>query len=477
MRLAGIISAMSESNLTDDIERQQKYLDELKKYRPQLFEKPMSDPSRVARKIGINQTEEMPRGYIRLFATDFIVEEVRSSREVVSLDPGELIGETLDSEGQTYYCDLVKVNTTTHDAITQLAQGLNLPVTAFGYAGIKDKTALTSQKISIRKTTADDLEKVNLPNLLLKNCRLGKGAIANGDLVGNRFTIMVRAEKPVDEAQINSQIDLIKSRGVLNYYGLQRFGPPRILSSALGEYILRRQYEKTIKTFLVSTSDFELPAYTQIREDAKSVYGQWQKMLELFEKLPFTFRHEIAILRHLNSKNNDFLGALRATGDQPKMWVYAYNSYLFNLLLSSLNQLGDKLPEDLPAAVSKTAIEQNVYAKLDLQIPPGNDYELRLLGISENTSKTPTRIYPEFTVPAKLTAEGLILSFILPKGAYATTMLSNLFTIYEAHPIPEWVKKTEYDLKKELGQGDLTGIKARLTFGQSDHGFRSPPHP
>ena len=47
----------------------------------------------------------------------------------------------------------------------------------------------------------------------------------------------------------------------------------------------------------------------------------------------------------------------------------------------------------------------------------------------------------------------------MPKGAYATTLLSNIFKLHEDRPIPDWVGGGRIDAKEMLGEGSLKELK------------------
>ena len=65
--------------------------------------------------------------------------------------------------------------------------------------------------------------------------------------------------------------------------------------------------------------------------------------------------------------------------------------------------------------------------------------------------KVKARIFPE-NISFKVFPAGAVISFSLPKGAYATTFLANIFKLYEDEPIPAWVKDTEID---EIGRAHV----------------------
>ena len=71
-------------------------------------------------------------------------------------------------------------------------------------------------------------------------------------------------------------------------------------------------------------------------------------------------------------------------------------------------------------------------------------------------------IYPKFH-GYKILPEGMIVSFDLQKGAYATTVLEELFQVVTGYPIPEWINRVDVDSKKELGTGNLDEVKNLLS--------------
>ena len=93
-------------------------------------------------------------------------------------------------------------------------------------------------------------------------------------------------------------------------------------------------------------------------------------------------------------------------------------------------------------------------------------------GYAENLKKLPFIMFGKSpSIPAKVKAnvlgakvvpEGAVVSFELPKAAYATTILRNLFTIIGGLPLPPWLKKTEYDTKELLGSGSIADVRARF---------------
>ena len=83
-------------------------------------------------------------------AEDFIVDEVIE----LNLDGGKYI-----------YFKLKKENLNTSEAVELIAKRLNLPLKNFGFAGNKDKKAVTTQYCSVFGANAKRLEGINLKNI------------------------------------------------------------------------------------------------------------------------------------------------------------------------------------------------------------------------------------------------------------------------------------------------------------------------
>lgn len=444
--------------------REREVFEKYKKLKPQLF-----IPFKVSEKelfswIGIKiNFPYRPIGYFRLYFQDFIVEEILDNGEIseVLLKENKIL---LPSPPFTLYANLIKVGISTTEAIFHLAKYLNLNPNKIHYAGIKDVFALTSQKIALPNIDAEIFEKIkkfSSPNFLLTNFSFGKGTIQPGQLFGNRFTIFIRTKEKIDEKWISQKLEEIEKEGFLNFYQVQRFGTPRFLSHILGKLILQGRYKEAIFTFLFEPGLKGIPFIKRIRERAKKLAPNWKEVEKLFQKFPYTFRNELRLLSYLKKHPRDFIGALVFFKDQTTLWIYAYSSYLFNLFLSFTKKT--ELPENIPLFLSSNPKDWEIYKpwlKRDkIENFPNSIKPFRFIILKERLIKT--KVFPQ-KVKYKILPEGVIFSFVLEKGVYATTFLTNFFEIETGEPIPDWVKIKEYDLKKELKMGSIQKIKEIL---------------
>ena len=71
-------------------------------------------------------------------------------------------------------------------------QNLNIPLKNIGFAGSKDKIAVTEQVISIRAIKKERVERLKLKDIEFSYIGQGNNPISLGDLRANRFRITVR---------------------------------------------------------------------------------------------------------------------------------------------------------------------------------------------------------------------------------------------------------------------------------------------
>ncbi|MFH1505557.1 MAG: tRNA pseudouridine(13) synthase TruD, partial [archaeon] len=104
---------------------------------------------------------------------DFIVDEVSDIE--------------LQERGDYIVFELKKTNYTTERAIQRICESLHIPRKKVGYAGSKDKMAVTSQYISLFKINKEKIERLKLKDIELTFKGYSDKPISLGDLKGNRF--------------------------------------------------------------------------------------------------------------------------------------------------------------------------------------------------------------------------------------------------------------------------------------------------
>lgn len=418
---------------------------------PGLFQKKafIEGPEELSRfGIFIPGKESFPGGYLKLFPEDFIVEEIDGEGVVRTIDHENAISEDTDipGEGDTIYATLVKCSATTFDAIRDLAKQLNVPEKNIGYAGMKDKHAITAQRISIKGTDPELIKKVRSPRYFLKDAVRGKGVIGMTNLQGNRFSIFVRMT-PGDT--ISTMIE--KRENFYNYFYLQRFGSPRFMNFQWGYDILTGNHEKAVKSVLFDTGVRELPFLTNLRTKAREVEAKthnWKEVQEILEPAFDIMYIEKSMLGHLVAHPTDYRGALCTVPDQVQIWLYGLASLLFNEKISYVVQKDAHLSESLPFILSMDQQDIDTYREelraLGIYPPPFQN--LRVMPFIRLAHRTTRTVETATDISAVGVPNGCLVSFNLPKGAYATTFLSHHINI-AADALPDTLSRDRIDSK------------------------------
>ena len=185
-------------------------------------------------------------GRIRVHAEDFVVDEIPL------FEPA--------GEGDHVMLLIRKRGLNTREVAGRLARQAGVPIREVGFAGLKDRVAVTTQWFSLHlpDDTGMDWEALDGDDLQVLARRRHRWKLQRGDLKGNRFRLLVR-ELAGDEARLASLLEAIRRNGVPNYFGEQRFGRDcanlvRAQSMFAGEYIrdrhLRGLYLSAARSFL-----------------------------------------------------------------------------------------------------------------------------------------------------------------------------------------------------------------------------------
>ncbi len=451
----------------EDRERERTLFEEERKRVPELFQRaPMIDDDACLRSIGIEGVYgNRPVGYLKLFPQDFIVEEMSREGNVHTIDVGNAEIPSA-GDGSTYFADLVKIGISTLEAKEQLANALGIDEKNIGYAGIKDRFALTSQAISIRSVTeVGKIVDLRADNFFLKNLMRGKGVMANGDLQGNRFTITLRLTDPITPAlksELEQKVEEARTDGFWNFFYIQRFGTPRLIAHRLGCLILSGNYEEVVKMFITHIGERELPYFTAIRTTLLERWGDWQTINTLIDPFPYHFNLERTMIKHLSEHPGDFLGALHTLPDQVRLWIYAYDSYVFNRKLSELIRLGD-VPLWLPFLTSFNPNDWKPYQKFleedGVRLPSRSYRDFPFIRVESRKCST---LQPIEIHAAAFDDRVASFSFSLPKGSYATSFLTSFFTLASGLPIVPGIYTDLVDAGALTGRGSLTPVLNRF---------------
>jgi tRNA pseudouridine13 synthase len=244
---------------------------------------------------------------LKQLPTDFIVEEI----------PGF---ELLSGKDEHTVFLLEKQQIDTFDAIRKIAQRLRISLFEIGYAGLKDKHALSHQYISI--PTHYNIQNLKIDTIILTFAGYSHKKIKIGDLAGNRFTIIVRDVEGKDIADISQRADTITSSGVPNYFDSQRFGSV-INHSFIGKDVILKKYEHAVKQYLTT---YQKSEPKKIKDEKRKILSDWNNLVHLqVHTKVFTS----VIKEYIKTK--DWRAAYRKIpAHLREMYVNAYQSFLWN---------------------------------------------------------------------------------------------------------------------------------------------------
>lgn len=449
---------MTDRYLLQDIEDQNTALNK-SKYPDEFKSQQIVDNSERLRTIGveIKDKKEHIDGYIKLWPEDFIVEEIQKDGSVCTIEKIEkedFINHTENTKSQIVHATLVKCNLSTPEAVNELCRLLSCRIDQIGYAGIKDKNAITSQRISFRNISIKEIQSIKSEFFFLKNISYGKQQIQNGDLLGNRFTILIRKREgeKINEETLSKNILEISHNGFPNFFYTQRFGSFRLASHLWGEKILKGEYIDAIKEFLTLPYNEGCAFYKNLRLKALNVFGDWSEMKKIYEPFPIFFENEIKFLNYMEKNQDDILGGLKTIKDQVQLWVYAFASFLFNKKLSNVI-LSNETKEKLPLVYSNPDFYKDEL--LNLNIYPLSFDNIKELNFNLSSNKElETRTKVKFN-KVYTTDKNILMEFDLGKGSYATSMLANIINIVSGPPND--FNKERIDIKKSLGRETAGG--------------------
>ncbi len=158
-------------------------------------------------------------------------------------------------EGTHTFLWIEKRGLTTFDAIARIARALGVAPRDVGYAGLKDRHALTRQQLSVPGLDPARALEIAGADLTVKTALPHPHKLRLGHLRGNRFEVTVTGEATEEErAQLQARFVALAATGVPNRFGAQRFGAAGD-NAAVGLALLRgerRERDKRRRRLLLS---------------------------------------------------------------------------------------------------------------------------------------------------------------------------------------------------------------------------------
>jgi tRNA pseudouridine13 synthase len=150
-------------------------------------------------------------GLIRSCPEDFVVEEIPRVHP--------------EGEGSHLWLWVEKRSANTDWVAKEIAKSAACPSRDVGYAGLKDRHAVTRQWFSVPagEDTGESLESADIEGVKILEYHQHTRKLKRGTLSGNRFKLKIRDFKGETD-QTERRLEQIRISGVPNYFGSQRFG-------------------------------------------------------------------------------------------------------------------------------------------------------------------------------------------------------------------------------------------------------------
>ena len=327
-------------------------------------------------------------------------------------------------DGPHLYVNVTKVGLTTKDVQKQLEQLFGLRSGDVGFAGMKDKQARTTQTFSIPIELANEqnvdaitrrLEQ-NLP-VTLNWMKRHRNKLKTGHLLGNRFHITV-TDSPLAPTQMlaNAQaiVQRLRADGAPNFFGVQRFGD-RGHNIERGYALLTGQQrikDRWLRRFLVSS------------------YQSYLCNCYLARRLEMVgFAHLLLGDVAKKYETGGIFTVEDVAVEQPRYAAQeiSFTAPLFGAKMRSAEAEAGQLEESI-LAESGISIKQFQAARMDgtrrlgrLLVP---DLAVQIDSAALQASgQTDTSVTEN---PAK---GSMIVTFTLPKGAFATTIMREVMKV------------------------------------------------
>jgi len=237
---------------------------------------------------------------------------------------------------------LYKENLGTMEALQALAHQLWVGHKAFGFAGTKDKRAITTQYITAYRVPAEKFSRVTQAGLG-RFCMMKTGEYSYvekplrlGDLSANEFRLVIRNIEGMEESEMEKLLERISTHGFINYYGMQRFGSNSIPTYLIGRALLRSDYGEAVSLILMPR-----PGEREDVLAAREYFARTRDIQGALARMPNFMRPEIAALQQLKTMGiNAFKNAIEAIPRSMRMmYVHAYQSYVWNHMASARIEL------------------------------------------------------------------------------------------------------------------------------------------
>jgi tRNA pseudouridine13 synthase len=337
-------------------------------------------------------------GVIKQRPEDFLVDEIPQY--------------TPTGEGEHIYLTITKRGLSTMEMVEVIARHFNVKRNAIGYAGLKDKHAITRQMVSVHVPgkKIEHYPELRNERLSIVGAEYHANKLRPGHLRGNRFSVRIRNVKPTDVITADRVLRRLAKVGVPNRVGEQRFGMLEN-NHLVGRNLVLGNFDAAVRELLGANS-----AHPEINPDARRLFeeGKFKEAVDLY---PRSARTEQRVLYRLSQGAGPRDAILSL--DEPILRYYfsAFQSAVFNSVLDdriSKATLATLTPGDLAVkhdnlavfavddAVTADPATADRLARFEIS-PSGPMWGASMMRATGNTAQTEEAILASFGLtPAQL---------------------------------------------------------------------------
>jgi tRNA pseudouridine13 synthase len=316
-------------------------------------------------------------------------------------------------EGEHLVFKLRKKDLATWDALAILAKHLGCKIRDIGYAGLKDKNAMTVQYISVHRKYEQILDSFEHTQIKILEKTYHNNKIKIGHLKGNKFFIRLKRVMPFHNNILQDVLQQIATNGIPNYFGFQRFGidgDNYKKGEALINGTLKVRDRKLNKMYKNAYQSYLFNSWLSKRIEISKIIDSF-KPKEISKKLGLS-EETIASIKKQPHPFKIF------KGDLLNHYPYGRLFYIEDTQVESEKFFAhDRVPTGLLSG-NKTKYAIDDALKFETQF---------IKETKENGSRRFAWIFPtDISSQYKEEKNHFELSFELPKGSYATEVISEL---------------------------------------------------
>ncbi len=310
---------------------------------------------------------------LKKFPEDFIVKEVSSVE--------------IKEKGRFAYFTVRKKSWNTLDVVKKLAKIWNIREKDIGFAGSKDKHAVTEQVMSVLNAGKERIEKVSLKDVSLEFLGYGDERVTLGMLKGNEFEIVVRDVSEWKDVSF-----------VANYFDEQRFGS---CNKDVGKALVMKDFKEACRLLELEVSGNDYVA--ALRKISL-------RLLRLYVNSFQSFMWNEVVKRYLAEK---------AVKKSP----YSLGEFVFVDVKEDL-----KVPlVGFDSALVKGELKEIVLEVMKEEGVTFRDFVIKQIPELSLEGELRAMFVDVTDFSAEKVDEGVKVLFFLPKGSYATVVVRKVF--------------------------------------------------